>query len=77
MSLSPDRVEVVVCWLGQIVVVLPHAGHGGDQRDVVPLLHPVTAGGLVISKGVAVITCNEVKIIGKLLAKYQSITTAI
>ena len=56
VSLSPDRVEVVVSWLGQIVVVLPHAGHRGDQRDVVPLLHPVAAGGLVVSKGVAVIT---------------------
>ena len=31
VSLSPDRVEVVVSWLGQIVVVLPHAGHGGDE----------------------------------------------
>ena len=56
VSLSPDWVQVVVGRLGQIVAVLAHTGDGGDEGDVVPLLHPVTAGSLVISEGVAVIT---------------------
>ena len=56
MSLGPDRIQVVVGRLREIVAVLPDTGDGGDEGDVVPLLHPVTAGRLVISKGVAVIT---------------------
>ena len=56
VSLGPDRIQVVVGRLREIVAVLPDTGDGGDEGDVVPLLHPVTAGRLVISKGVAVIT---------------------
>ena len=57
MSPRPERVKVVVGWLREIVVVLADGGDGGDEADVVPLLHPTVAGRrLVISKGVAIIT---------------------
>ena len=56
MSLCPERIKVVVGWLGEIVVILADGGDGRDEANVVPLLHPVTGRGLVVSKCVAVVT---------------------
>ena len=53
----PHRVEVVVGGLGQVAIVLPHAGHGAHQRDVVPL-PAVAARRLVVRERVAVVPCN-------------------
>ena len=39
VPLRPDRVEVIVCGLGQVAVLLANTGHGGDEADVIPLLH--------------------------------------
>ena len=56
MPPGPQRVEVVVSRLRQIVVILTDGGDGGDEADVVPFLHPIAGGRLVVSEGVAIIT---------------------
>ena len=59
MSLSPDWVQVVVGWFWQVAVILPDTGDCGYETHIISLLHTITAGSLIISEGVAIITYNK------------------
>ena len=63
VPLRPDRTQVVIGGLCQVVVLLPDTRHRGDEADVIPLLHTcvtiISASAIIMTISLLTITTRS------------------